>query len=263
MSARFTGKRALITGATAGIGLATAHRLAREGAHVVVASRNMTKVASTVSELHASGFEASGMLFDASMPPQELQKMVASEIKSHGRIDIIVNNVGGTDMAADGPVGTLGLDQLQPVMDKNIGSTLACIRSALPGMLENNSGAIVNVASIGGLTGDFRGTLYGIAKAGVINLTRYMATQYGKSGIRCNGVAPGLVLTPAAENNLSEETRRIFLRHNALPYFGTPEDVASTIAFLASDEARYITGQTIIVDGGLTCHNPTVADLTE
>ena len=103
--------------------------------------------------------------------------------------------------------------------------------------------------------------VYGISKAGVINLTRYLATQYGKYGIRCNGVAPGLVLTPAAIDNLTPADRDTFLKYNTLPYAGKPEDIAGTITFLASEDARYISGQTIIADGGMSCHNPTVKEI--
>ncbi len=124
-------------------------------------------------------------------------------------------------------------------------------------MKSHGNGSIINIASIGGLLGDNRGTLYGISKAGVINLTRYLSTQYGKYGIRCNGVAPGLVLTPAAIDNLSQEERDKFTKYNSLPYAGRPEDIAGIIAFLASDDARYIAGQTIVADGGMSCHNPT------
>ena len=124
-------------------------------------------------------------------------------------------------------------------------------------MTAHGGGNILNVASISGITADANGTLYGASKAGVINLTKYIATQMGKKNIRCNAVAPGLVLTPAAVNNLNEDVRNIFLGQCATPYLGEPEDVAATIAFLASNDARYITGQTIVVDGGLTIHNPT------
>jgi NAD(P)-dependent dehydrogenase (short-subunit alcohol dehydrogenase family) len=134
---------------------------------------------------------------------------------------------------------------------------IAVVQSALPYMKNHGSGTIINIASIGGMLGDNRGTLYGISKAGVINLTRYIATQYGKFGIRCNGVAPGLVLTPAAINNLNPDEREKFLKYNSLPYAGKPEDIAGIVAFLASEDARYISGQTIVADGGMSCHNPT------
>ena len=128
----------------------------------------------------------------------------------------------------------------------------------IPIMKVHGGGNIVNVASISGITADASGTLYVASKAGVINLTRYIATQVGKKNIRCNAVAPGLVLTPAALNNMNEDVRNIFLGQCATPYLGEPQDIAATIAFLASEDARYITGQTIIADGGLTIHNPTV-----
>ena len=114
------------------------------------------------------------------------------------------------------------------------------------------------MASISGITADASGTLYGASKAGVINLTRYIATQVGKKNIRCDAVAPGLVLTPAALNNMNEDVRNIFLGQCATPYLGEPQDIAATIALLASEDARYITGQNIVADGGLTIHNPTV-----
>ena len=128
----------------------------------------------------------------------------------------------------------------------------------IPVMKAQGGGNIVNVASISGITANASGTLYGASKAGVINLTRYIATQVGKKNIRCNAVAPGLVLTPAALNNMNEDVRNIFLGQCATPYLGEPQDIAATIAFLASEDARYITGQTIVADGGLTIHNPTV-----
>lgn len=133
----------------------------------------------------------------------------------------------------------------------------------IPFLEKQNGGNIINIASISGITGDYQGTYYGISKAGIISLTQYTATQMGKKNIRCNAIAPGLILTPAALNNLPEKNRKIFLRHNVLPYLGKPEDIAAIAAFLASDDARYITGQTIVADGGLTIHNPTVADMDE
>ena len=134
-------------------------------------------------------------------------------------------------------------------------------RAVLPLMKSSGGGSIVNIASIGGMLGDFRGTLYGLSKAGVINLTRYIAAQFGKYKIRCNSVSPGLVLTSAATNNLSMEVQEVFLKYNALPYLGYSFDIASVIAFLASDDARYITGGNIVADGGMSCHNPTIKEI--
>ena len=185
--------------------------------------------------------------------------MVRQIYKTHKRIDILINNVGGTDPKRDLNIEKLDINYFDEAFHLNLCCTMYLSQQVIPIMTTNGGGNIVNVASISGLTADANGTLYGASKAGVINLTKYIATQMGKKNIRCNAVAPGLVLTPAALDNLNEDVRNIFLGQCATPYLGEPEDVAATIAFLASNDARYITGQTIVVDGGLTAHNPTVA----
>lgn len=255
---RFTDKVALVSGASNGIGYAAARRMAQEGAVVAICAHNMNHVAEAVERLTAESLRASGFYYDAE-DMDSVRECIDAVVDKYGRIDVLVNNVGGTDMRLDGPVETLDPDYFSSAMDSNLRNTLVAIRQALPHIPEG--GAIVNVSSIGGLTGDFRGTLYGIAKAGVINLTRYVATQYGHRGIRCNAVAPGLILTKAATDNLPPAVREIFAQQNPLPYLGEADDVGATIAFLASADARYITGQTIVVDGGMTCHNPTALQL--
>lgn len=197
---------------------------------------------------------------------QEAFARIADELKDHtakcmlGFIDHYqLNNVGGTDPKRDLSIEKLDINYFDEAFHLNLCCTMYLSQQVIPIMTANGGGNIVNVASISGLTADANGTLYGASKAGVINLTKYIATQMGKKNIRCNAVAPGLVLTPAALDNLNEDVRNIFLGQCATPYLGEPEDVAATIAFLASNDARYITGQTIVVDGGLTVHNPTVA----
>ncbi|MCF0214145.1 MAG: SDR family oxidoreductase [Muribaculaceae bacterium] len=257
---RFENKIALVTGATRGIGFATARRFAEEGAHVVITGHSADHINVALNQLAELGLSATGLVHDANNVDNCIE-VTRRVIDDFGQLDVLVNNVGGTNLQKDAPIGQLDLDYFDEAMRFNLLSMMATIKTAIPTMIHAGGGAIVNIASISGITGDFRGTLYGTSKAGVINLCRYVATQYGKQGIRCNGIAPGLVLTDAATGNLDEKTRNIFLRQNALPYFGQPEDIAATAAFLASDDARYITGQTITADGGLTCHNPTTADL--
>lgn len=257
---RFKDKVALVSGASSGIGYAAARRMALEGATVAICAHNIAHVGDAVDRLKREGLKATGFYYNAE-DMASVRECVDKVAKTMGRIDVLVNNVGGTDMRLDGPVETLDPEYFHRAMDSNVRNTLVAIRQALPYMPDG--GAIVNVASIGGITGDFRGTLYGIAKAGVINLTRYVATQYGRRSIRCNAVAPGLILTKAATDNLPPEVRAVFARQNPLPYLGEPEDVGATIAFLASSDARYITGQTIVVDGGMTCHNPTALELND
>ncbi|MDE6652589.1 MAG: SDR family oxidoreductase [Paramuribaculum sp.] len=254
------GKVAFVTGATAGIGLACAEALAERGAKVTVASRTKAKVDVTVENLCKKGYEVRGAILDAS-DIESCSRAVVDTLREMGRIDILVNNAGGTDLKKDTPVEELDLGYFREVMNLNVLSTLAIIKASLPSMVARKSGSIINIASIGGITGDFRGTYYGIAKAGIINLTKYVATQYGKQGIRCNAVAPGIVMTGAVTDNLPEAVRKIFQQQNALDYLGQPEDIAETVAFLAGDGSKYITGQTIVADGGMTCHNPTIAQI--
>ena len=255
---RFDDKVVFVSGGSSGIGYAAAHRMATEGATAVIAGHNMDHVDSAVSMLRNEGLDASGLFYDGN-DMDSVRKAIADVADRWGRIDVLVNNVGGTDMKLDGAIEDLNAGYFQKAMVLNVGGTLTAIREALPYM--GAGSAIVNVASIGGLTGDFRGTLYGVAKAGVIALTKYTATQYGRKGVRCNAVAPGLILTKAATENLPESVREVFADQTPLPYFGEPDDIGATIAFLASDDARFITGQTIVADGGMMCHNPTALTL--
>ena len=256
---KLVNKVALITGASNGIGKATAERFVKEGAKVIIADHNLERAEKLASSLRDNEFHAQAVMFEAS-DIRSATRAVDKAIELFGGIDCIVNNVGGSDLKRDLCAGELDIKYFDEVMHINLRSMIATVQAALPYMKDKKEGTIINVASIGGLLGDLRGTLYGISKAGVINLTRYIATQYGKYGIRCNGVAPGLVLTSAAIDNLTQEDRDTFLKYNSLPYAGKPEDIAGVITFLASEDARYISGQTIIADGGMSCHNPTVKD---
>ena len=256
---KLANKVALITGASSGIGKSTAERFVKEGAMVLIADHNEERAQKFASSLRDNQFHAEAIKFEAT-DIKSAAKAVDRAIELFGGLDCIVNNVGGSDLTRDLCVEKLDIKYFDEVMHTNLRSMIAVAQSALPYMKTHNSGTIINVASIGGMLGDNRGTLYGISKAGVINLTRYLATQYGKWGIRCNGVAPGLVLTPAAIENLNPDEREQFIKYNSLPYAGKPEDIAGIIAFLASDDARYIAGQTIVADGGMSCHNPTAVN---
>lgn len=253
---RLANRVALITGGSSGIGKATAEQFVKEGAKVIIADRNIERAEKVATALRDNLYHADALFFDAA-DIRSAAKAVDRALGLYGSIDCIVNNVGGSDLTKDLGTGELDIKYFDEVMHVNLRSMIATVQAALPYMKGKGKGAIINIASIGGLLGNSTGTLYGISKAGVINLTRYIATQYGKYGIRCNCVAPGLILTPAAIENLTQSEREMFLKYNSLSYAGQPEDIAATIAFLASDDSRYITGQTIIADGGMSCHNPT------
>lgn len=139
---------------------------------------------------------------------------------------------------------------------------LGCFHT-IPIMLERGGGAIVNTASTAGLTGDLQYTAYAASKAGLISLTRMVATQYGRFNIRCNAIAPGVVMTPSLTGTLSEEARARRARHNLVPFIAEPEQVAPLVAFLVSDEAAYITGEVIRIDGGALSHSPPYATRLE
>ena len=259
---RFDNKAVLVTGGAGGIGLATAERMAAEGASVMIADYNLERAREQSARLNAGGCRTEAVFFDGG-DVQSAVDIVRETVRRFGTIDVLVNNVGGNDLHRDLDIVNLDIDYFDTIFHINLRSQIVTSKEALPTMMAKGGGAIVNVASMSGLLGDFRGSMYGMTKAGVISLTRYIATQYGKQGVRCNAVAPGLVMTPAATGALPDNLREIFLRQNAVHYLGEAADIAGTIAFLASDDARYISGQTITADGGMSCHNPTVQDIIE
>lgn len=261
-SKRLEDKVILVTGAASGIGEATVRRMVAEGGKVVIADYAKQRAEELALELQNRNADVKAAYFSAA-DLDSCKDLVDFTIQGYGRIDVLVNNVGGTNLKRDGNIENMEIDYFDEAFHINLRCAVYLSQLVIPGMEEQKGGNIVNIASIGGLTADFQGTYYGAAKAGVINLTRYIATQVGKKNIRCNAIAPGLILTPAALNNLPEDMQKLFLRHNALPYLGKPEDIAAAVAFLASEDARYVTGQTIVIDGGLTVHNPTVADIVE
>lgn len=254
---RFENKVIIITGAAGGIGEATTRRIVSEGGKVVIADYSEERAEKLATELMRTGADVRAMYFSAS-EQQSCKNLIEFAVKEYGQVDVLVNNVGGTDPKRDSNIERMEIDYFDEAFHINLSCTMYLSQLVIPIMVAHGGGNIVNVASVSGITADGSGTLYGASKAGVINLTRYIATQMGKKNIRCNAVAPGLVLTPAALNNLNEDVRTIFLHQNTTPYLGKPEDIAATIAFLASEDARYVTGQTIVADGGLTIHNPTV-----
>lgn len=190
---------------------------------------------------------------------ESLAALVATAVEEHGRLEVMCNHVGGSDPRKD--LDLLGLDmaEFDRTMQLNVRSTVLGCRLALPHLIAAGGGSIVNTASVGGLSGDYVQVAYGTAKAAVIRLTQYVATQYGPQDVRCNAIAPGAVMTPALRDNLSPEAIEAIRSHNSLPFIGEADDIANAMVFLAGDESRYITGQTLVVDGGMTSHS-TIAE---
>jgi NAD(P)-dependent dehydrogenase (short-subunit alcohol dehydrogenase family) len=260
--ARFTGKIAIVTGGGSGIGRATALLLASEGAAVTVADI-ASDAAHAVAEVIASqGGTARAHVVDVS-DPVAVEAMVADTVSAFGGLDVLHNNAAALDQnRLDQDVATMDLDTWDRVMAVNLTGPMLGCRYAIPAMLERGSGAIVNTASAAAFYGSHSLAAYGTSKAGLVALTRYVATAYGERGIRCNAVAPGVVVDEQAQAALGgpmgDRLRRYSTSH-LIGRLGYPEEIARAVAFLASDDAAFVTGETLRIDGGFTAHTPTYA----
>ncbi|MGE2731782.1 SDR family NAD(P)-dependent oxidoreductase [Mycolicibacterium vaccae] len=252
---RLDGKRIVITGAASGIGLAAAQLMAGEGARVLIADLNADAAAAAAAGI---GERAVGMAVDV-LDEDSLAAMVDRAVTEFGGIDVLCNHVGGSNPRKDLDLLHLDMAEWDKTMALNARSTVLASRMALPHMIADGGGSIINTVSVAGLEGDTLQCAYGAAKAAVIRLTQYIATQYGRNNVRCNAVAPGAIMTPALRDNLSEQMIADIRGHNALDLIGTPEDIGWAMVYLASEESRYMTGQTLVLDGGLTAQSPIAA----
>lgn len=257
------GRVAIVTGAGSGIGLATARRLAEEGMSVVVSDIDRTSAEQVADRLRGDGRSATAIVADVADETQ-VAAMVAATVEEYGRIDVLHNNAGAVELdtiGRDGDIRRLDVEVWDRTMAVNLRGVMLCTKHAVSIMADAGRGSIVNTSSGSGLTGHSTRSAYGASKAGVNMFTQYTATAFGRDGIRCNAIAPGLIMTPAAERNLTGSDVDMFARHTLTRRLGTPEDIAAVVAFLASDEAGFITGQIISVDGGALAHSPTYAEV--
>ncbi len=240
------GKVALVTGASRGIGRAIALRLAADGARVGLNYQSNTVLAQeTADAIQAAGGEA--QLFPANVAERAaVDAMVAGVVKHWGRLDILVNNAGIT---RDGLLLRMGEDDWDAVLDTNLRGAFLCAKAAVRPMLRSG-GRIINISSVVGQTGNAGQTNYAAAKAGLIGFTMALAREVASRNVTVNAVAPGYITTDMTAQIKPEYTERL-LQMIPLARLGKPEEVADLVAFLASDRAAYITGQTIRVDGGM------------
>lgn len=240
---------ALITGGASGIGRACGETLAAEGWAVAVADLNYGAAGEV-----AAAIETAVMAIELDVrDEQSVAACVATVLSEFGRIDALVNSAALTDSAhhaQDLDPAAMELPVWRATFATDLDGVMLMCRAVIPIMVEAGGGAIVNISSNAASGGDLVRSAYAAAKAGVNSLTRSVAVAHGRSGIRCNAVSPGGILGPSFERNLSTETKRIMADQRLLPYPGYPNDVAELVAFLASDRARYITGQVISIDGG-------------
>ena len=243
MKIDLVGKNAIVTGSTRGIGRAIAESLAGAGARVAVVGRDQARAAEAAA---AIGNNARGFAADVSDPASVVALIEAVE-KEFGQVDILVNNAG---LTRDNILFRLKDDDWDAVLDANLRGAFVAIRAVARGMIKRRWGRIINIASVVGITGNKGQANYAASKAGLIGLTKSVAKELGSRNVLVNAVAPGFIETDMTAA-MTPEARSGLAGQIPLERLGTPQDIAGVVTFLASDQAAYITGQTIVVDGGM------------
>jgi 3-oxoacyl-[acyl-carrier protein] reductase len=241
-----SGRVALVTGASQGIGRACALRLAASGATVAVAARNQERLAELVQQIQASGGKASAFTVDVA-EEEQVKTTFKTALGQLGKIDILVNNAGIT---RDQLVMRMKRADWDSVLNTNLTSAYLCIQQVIGSMLKQRWGRIINTTSIFGQMGQAGQANYAASKAGLIGLTMAIAREVGSRNITCNAVAPGFIET-AMTSGFTDDFKQNAMKNIPLGRIGTPEDVANAVAFLASEEASYITGHVLSVNGGM------------
>ena len=240
-----TGKIAIVTGASRGIGRAIALMLASRGAVVVGAARG-ENAAGTAADIRAAGGQADVASVDVN-DPASVDAMVATTLERHGRVDILVNNAGIT---RDQLMLRMKRDDWDQVIATNLTSAFGLVQAVLKPMIKQRAGRIISISSVVGQTGNAGQANYAASKAGLIGLTKTIARELASRSITCNAVAPGFITTDMTDV-LPDQVKTGVIGNIPMAKFGEPDDIASAVAFLASAEAKYITGQCLTVDGGM------------
>jgi NAD(P)-dependent dehydrogenase (short-subunit alcohol dehydrogenase family) len=257
------GKIAMITGAGGGIGAETARLMAARGAAVALADIDFAAAEAAAATIAAEGGHALPLAIDLT-DEASIAGVFQRVIETFGRIDVLDNNAADLSperSARDRDVETMDLDVWDAAFRVNVRGAMLCCRQALPHMVRRGGGVIVNTASNLALQGNVIQAAYSASKAALLQMTRSIAASHGKKGVRCNAVLPGLTLTRSAREHLPGFILEIMESETLMPRLGEAADIAGAVAFLASDDARHITGQWLVVDGGLSTHVPGFAAL--
>lgn len=244
---RLQHKIAIITGGASGIGKATSFKFVEEGATVIIWDVNKEKCEETIKELKLKGYKTEAYVLDIT-DVNETERIAKIVIKKYGRIDILINNAGIT---RDAIISKMTFSQWQQVIDVNLTGVFNCTKAISVCMIENNYGRIINTSSVVGLYGNFGQTNYATSKAGLIGFTKSLAKELGKYNITVNAVAPGFINTDMVKT-IPKKVVNIMKSRTSLNRLGLPEDIANSYLFLASDEASYISGTVLSVDGAFT-----------
>lgn len=253
------GKVALITGAGGVIGSDTARLLAEEGARLVLADLPSSPVSDVAEKLRSDGHEAFAHPADLT-DEQTVIAVIVAAVRAFGRLDVVDNNAGATYLSnQDGELLESTLELWNESTSVNLTAPMLIAKHAIPVMTDGGGGSIVNISSAQSLRGDIRSTAYAAGKAGLNGLTRHIAVQYGPLGIRCNAIAPGLIISDERLPMFPAEVREMFESNCSIQRLGRPRDISNAVLYLASDLSAYVTGQVLPVDGGITNQLPTVA----
>lgn len=251
---RLQGKVAIITGGNSGVGAATALLFAQEGAKVVISARRQAQLEESAAQIRAAGGEVLPVVADISKP-EDAKNLVAKTLEAFGKVDILVNNAGVLEVGLK-PIDRFEDEDLERTLNTNTKGTMHCIREAAAEMAKAGQGSIINMASAAGVIGN-GGAAYVASKAAIVGITRHTALRFAGTGIRCNAVCPGTIVTPMVANmnpsNMDPDMFGVMGKHSDLRVQPCmPADVANIILFLASDESRSITGQALLSDFGST-----------
>lgn len=257
---RLKDKVVVVTASTRGIGLAIVKACAAEGARVYLAARNPERAQGVIDEITVRG-EFVGYVFNDATQPESFHTMIDEVVEKEGRIDVLVNNFGTSDPSQDMQISDTDVDYFTEIVNININSVFRASQRAIQQMRKQETGgSIINISSVGGIVPDISQIAYGTSKAAINYLTKLMAAQEARNGIRCNAVLPGMTATDAVKNALTDDFKEVFLKSTPAGRMGTPEEIAAAVVYFASDESAFTTGQILAVTGGFGLATPIYGD---
>lgn len=261
---RLAGQVSIITGGAAGIGASIAELFAQQGARVVIADIDQDKALALADHLRAQGGDVVAQEVDIGSETS-IKAVIANTVASHGRLDVVINNAAATFLSAtqDGPLLKQTVELWDTLMAVNLRGPMLMCREAVPHMVAQGSGAIINICSNSMLKGDLGNTAYACSKAGLATLTRYVAAQHGPDGVRCNAISPGYIPTKPVTDARREKLEKALLRQNIVTRGGLPADIGWMAVYLASQESAFVNGQVYSVDGGAQSHQGHMPDLRD